>query len=137
MQHQVLGQEIFQLCLDDHHIRLSYWKAWRTKELAVESAQGTKESSYRLLHVYLHVLQLANHHTIFYLETEKDKDCDDIFKYVFLALGACVLGMKYLCRVVIVDGTHLHGKFKGVLLTASGQDSNFQIFPIAVAVVDN
>ncbi|CAN6893768.1 unnamed protein product, partial [Brassica oleracea] len=28
--------------------------------------------------------------------------------------------------VLIVDGTHLSGKYKGVLLTASGQDANFQ-----------
>ena len=37
----------------------------------------------------------------------------------------------------MIDGTHLSGKYKGVLLTASGQDANFQIFPLAFAVVDN
>lgn len=39
-------------------------------------------------------------------------------------------------KVVIVDGTHLRGKFAGSLLTASSQDGNYQVFPLAVAVVD-
>ena len=39
--------------------------------------------------------------------------------------------------MLIVDGTHLGGKYKGVLLTTSGQDANFQIFPLAYAIVDS
>ncbi|KAL0669044.1 hypothetical protein Bca4012_031748 [Brassica carinata] len=31
----------------------------------------------------------------------------------------------------------MFGKYKGCLLTASGQDANFQVFPIVFAVVDN
>lgn len=38
--------------------------------------------------------------------------------------------------VLIIDSSHLPGKYKGVLLTASGQDANFQVFPLAFAVVD-
>lgn len=36
----------------------------------------------------------------------------------------------------MVDGTHLIGKYGGVLLVAAGQDGNFQIFPLAFAIVD-
>jgi len=89
------------------------------------------------LHVYLHVLQLANPGTIYHLETELDDKGDERFKYVFLSLGASFKGLKYLRRVVVVDGTHLFGKFLGCLLTASCQDANFQIFPIVFAVVDS
>ncbi|XP_048637596.1 uncharacterized protein LOC125609998 [Brassica napus] len=39
-------------------------------------------------------------------------------------------------KVIIVDGTHLRGKYAGCLLTASAQDGNYQVFPLAVAVVD-
>ncbi|XP_024016380.1 uncharacterized protein LOC112089858 [Eutrema salsugineum] len=39
-------------------------------------------------------------------------------------------------KVVVVDGTFLHGKYKGTLLLATTQDGNFNIFPIAFAVVD-
>lgn len=40
-------------------------------------------------------------------------------------------------KVVIVDGTHLKGKYAGCLLTASAQDGNYQIFPLAFAIVDS
>ncbi|CAA7015810.1 unnamed protein product [Microthlaspi erraticum] len=43
---------------------------------------------------------------------------------------------SYLRRVIVVDGTHLTGKYGGALLVAAGQDANFQIFPLAFAVVD-
>lgn len=40
-------------------------------------------------------------------------------------------------KVVIIDGTHLKGKYSGCLLTASAQDGNSQIFPIAFGIVDS
>jgi len=123
--------------LREHNVRMTYWKCWKAKELAVETAQGTDESSFSLLPVYLHVLQLANPGTVYHLETELDDIGDDRFKYVFLSLGASVKRLKYIRRVVVVDGTHLFGKYLGCLLTASCQDANFQIFPIAFAVVDS
>lgn len=36
----------------------------------------------------------------------------------------------------MVDGTHLCGKYEGVMLVAAAQDGNFQIFPLAFAIVD-
>ncbi|CAA7025710.1 unnamed protein product [Microthlaspi erraticum] len=42
----------------------------------------------------------------------------------------------YLRRVIVVDGTHLTGKYGGVLLVAAGQDANFQVFPLAFGIVD-
>lgn len=56
--------------------------------------------------------------------------------YVFLAFGTSVNGFPFMRKVVVVDGMFLNGKYKGTLLTALAQDGNFQIFPIAFAVVD-
>ncbi|XP_010507126.1 PREDICTED: uncharacterized protein LOC104783702 [Camelina sativa] len=39
-------------------------------------------------------------------------------------------------RVIGIDSTHLKGKYGGCMLTASCQDANFQIFPLAFGVVD-
>ena len=36
----------------------------------------------------------------------------------------------------MVDGTHLSGKYEGVMLVAAAQDGNFQIFPLAFGIVD-
>lgn len=38
--------------------------------------------------------------------------------------------------MITVDGTHLKGKYGGVLLLACAQDANQQIYPIAFAIVD-
>ncbi|CAA7040454.1 unnamed protein product [Microthlaspi erraticum] len=54
-----------------------------------------------------------------------------------MALKACVEGWKHLRKILVVDETHLFGKYRGCLLTTSGQDANFQVFPIAFAVVDS
>lgn len=45
-------------------------------------------------------------------------------------------GYEYMRKVVVIDGTHLRGKYAGCLLTASAQDGNYQIFPLAFAIVD-
>ncbi|XP_010424604.1 PREDICTED: uncharacterized protein LOC104709737 [Camelina sativa] len=39
-------------------------------------------------------------------------------------------------KVVVVDGTFLKGEYKGTLVIATTQDGNFDIFPLAYAVVD-
>lgn len=40
-------------------------------------------------------------------------------------------------KIIIIDGTHLKGKYAGCLLTSSAQDENFQIFPLAFGIVDS
>ncbi|RID49764.1 hypothetical protein BRARA_H00542 [Brassica rapa] len=115
----------------------TYWKCWKAKELATVAAQGTEESSYKLLPKYFYVIKYANPGSITDIKTEKDDKGQTRFKYAFMALKACIDGWKHLQKVIVVDGTHMFGKYKGCLLTASGQDANFQVFPIAFAVVDN
>ncbi|XP_018473818.1 uncharacterized protein LOC108845046 [Raphanus sativus] len=97
------------MVLEDLRVTSSYMKCYRAKEKAIVAD----------------------------LETEVDDDGDERFLYLFLAFGASIAGFKHLRRVLVIDGTHLGGKYKGVLLTASGQDANFQIFPLAFAVVDS
>lgn len=131
------ARDLVDTMRDEHNVRVAYWKCWKVKELAIVSVQGTEESSYKLLHVYLHMLQLANPGTIYHLKMEKDENGDERFKYVFLLLGALIMGLPHLRRVVVIDRTHLYEKYKGCLLTASCQDVNFQVFPIVFAVVDS
>lgn len=75
------------------------------------------------------MLKLANPRTIADLETER-------FLYLFLAFGASIEGFKKLRHVLVIDGTHLSGKYNGVLLTASGQDAKFRVFPLAFGITD-
>lgn len=67
------------------------------------------------------MLKLANPRTMADLETER-------FLYLFLAFGASIEGFKKLRHVLVIDVTHLSGKYKGVLLTAVGKMPTFKCF---------
>jgi len=53
------------------------------------------------------------------------------FNYMFIAFGASIAGFPFMRKVVVVDGTFLHGSYKGTLLTDLPQDGNFQIFSVS------
>ena len=128
--------EIIQLMLGDHDIRISYWKAWRSREVALDYAKGSCATSYKLLPDYLQRLVRANPGTLAEIHTIYDAGVGHRFKYMFLALGASIDGFSHMRNVIIIDGAHLRGKYAGCLLTASAQDGNYQVFPIAVGIVD-
>lgn len=129
--------DLQQLILEDMKVSSSYSKCWRAREKAVEEVLGLEEDTFSKLPEYLHLLKLANPGTITDIVTDIMEDGSERFLYMFLAFGASIEGFRHLRRVLVVDGTHLNGKYKGVLLTASGQDANFQVFPLAFAVVDS
>lgn len=111
---------------------MEYWKAYRTLKHARDLVRGTPESGYEQLPAYLHMIRRANPGTLTRLKLDENQR----FKYLFLAFGASLNGFIFMRKVLVVDGTFLRGKYKGTLLTATTQDGNFQIFPIAFAVVD-
>lgn len=120
----------------DLRVSASYMKYHRTKEQAVDINMGQAEDSYLNLAEYFERLKHTNPGTITAIETEVDDFGDSRFLNAFLSFGASIHGFRRLRHVLIIDGTHLSGKYKGVFLTASGQDENFQVFPLAIAVVD-
>ena len=69
--------------------------------------------------------------------TALEMDDSGHFKFCFMAFGASIEGWKYCRPIIFVDGTFLKCKFGGILLTASSQDGNNQIFPLAFAIVDS
>lgn len=112
--------ELQQLLLEDLRVSASYMKCYRATEIAITSVRGADDDSYLKLPQYLHMLKEANPGTVTHLETQKDEHGVERFLYVFLAFGASILGFRKIRPVLVIDGTHLTGKFKGVLLTASG-----------------
>ncbi|CAA7050363.1 unnamed protein product [Microthlaspi erraticum] len=90
-------------------MKLDYTASYRALKHAQDLVWGTAEEGYANLPSYLQRIKDANPGTVTDL---------------------------YLRRVIVVDGTHLTGKYGGALLVAAGQDANFQIFPLAFAVVD-
>ncbi|XP_018458790.1 uncharacterized protein LOC108829678 [Raphanus sativus] len=113
-------------------MELDYTTLYRALLYAQEMVRGSAEDGYERLPSYQEQIKIANPGTITSIELgDKDR-----FKYLFLAFGASITGFQYQRRVIVVDGTHLSGKYGGVLLFADAQDGNFQIFHLAFAIVD-
>ncbi|CAN7110798.1 unnamed protein product, partial [Brassica rapa subsp. narinosa] len=128
--------QLQQMILEDLRIDASNMKCHRTKEQAVDNTVRNAEDSFLNIASYFERLKATNAGTVTAIETEPDIEGNTRFLYGFLAFGASIQGFRRLRKVLIIDGTHLSWKYKGVLLTASGQDGNFQVFPLAFAVVD-
>ncbi|XP_073014569.1 uncharacterized protein [Primulina eburnea] len=112
---------------------VSYYNAWKGKQLALNHLRGDPEESYRTLPAYLFVVKQVNKDTITHLET----DSSGRFKYMFLAYGVCISGFRRMRKVIAIDGTFLKKKYRGVLLLATAQDGDLHQYPIAWAVVDS
>ncbi|XP_024013600.1 uncharacterized protein LOC112087822 [Eutrema salsugineum] len=128
----VLPSHVANLMSFRFGIQMKYWKAHRTLKIARDLVRGSPEKGYETLPAYLYMIKRDNPGTFTRLEV----DGSERFKYLFIAYGASMSGFPFLRKVVVVDGTYLQGKYKGTLLIATAQDGNFQIFPIAFAIVD-
>ncbi|KAH0724924.1 hypothetical protein KY284_000789 [Solanum tuberosum] len=60
---------------------------------------------------------------------------EDEFMYLFIALRALMRGFDYYRPIVVVDGAHLGGAYKGTFLLASTLDGQVAL-PLAYGVVD-
>ena len=59
-----------------------------------------------------------------------------LLHYVYWAFAPCIAAFQYCWLVISIDGTHLYGKYKGVLMIAMATDANQKVLSITFAVVD-
>ncbi|XP_062110959.1 uncharacterized protein LOC133822593 [Humulus lupulus] len=119
--------------MDDYSVSISYQKAWRGKEKALELSRGRPDESYQILPSFLFMLQQKNPGTI----TDLVMDNENRFKYLFFAIGISIENWQHCTPIVVVDGTFLKSMYGGTLLSASSQNTNRKIFPLAFAIVDS
>ncbi|XP_019232695.1 PREDICTED: uncharacterized protein LOC109213357 [Nicotiana attenuata] len=112
---------------------LSYMQAWRLKEKAMQLLRGKPSESYKKMPTYLYMLEYANPGSVTRLHTEGDGS----FLYAFIAIYASIRGWVYCRPTVVVDGSFLKSTYRGTILTASTQDAEGQILPLAYAIVDS
>ncbi|XP_039126995.1 uncharacterized protein LOC120263173 [Dioscorea cayenensis subsp. rotundata] len=125
--------DIHKDILQDQGVRLPYKHAWMGKEIARAAIHGKEVSSYDLLLWYVDKVAETNLGSFIIVENDGDR-----FKRAFFSFRACLLGFKLGCRpLLFIDGTHLLGKYGGILLGATAKDGNEGIFHVAFAVVDN
>ena len=107
-------------------------KLARARRLAMKKVLGDEEEQYNMLWDYAHELRKTNPYSTFYLNLD-----GNIFKSLYVSLGACKRGFLGGCRrLICLDGCHLKTKYGGIMLTAVGIDPNDCIFPIAFGVVE-
>lgn len=74
--------EIRRMMRGDHNVSISYWKSWRSRDLAVDNGQGNCIDSYSKLHAYLNNLVAANPGTLAAFHTESTEQGGGRFKYI-------------------------------------------------------
>ncbi|KAL8472316.1 hypothetical protein ACS0TY_029508 [Phlomoides rotata] len=124
-----IQNEVFK----EYGLTINYDHARLTKGHAMSILYGDGATAFSKLPGYLYQLKLANpgSHTKLLLND------DHIFKYAFFALRASIDGFLRFGRpVIVIDGTHLKGKYCGIVFVAVTQDGNGQIFPLATGVGD-
>ncbi|KAK2633876.1 hypothetical protein Ddye_028668 [Dipteronia dyeriana] len=113
---------------DNHCIKLSYDKAYRSKDCTFHNVFSDPSESFKMLPTYFHMLEKCNPGT----KTKIETDRKNRFKYGFMALGACIEGSNTIIRqVIVVDAIHLKSKTRGVLLVAVCKVGNEMIYPLA------
>nr|KAJ0209570.1 hypothetical protein LSAT_V11C400169650 [Lactuca sativa] len=109
-------------------INVDYKQAWRAKQYAMELLLGSSEECFSKLPFYFHNFKRHNPGTVAYIQT----DFEDCFECCFYAIGSTIRAFKRFCRkVIIMDGAHLKGDFKGNILHAVDMDENNQILLLA------
>ncbi|KAL6585722.1 hypothetical protein OROMI_002366 [Orobanche minor] len=88
---------------------------------------GDSSESFRKLPSYFYMLEQSNPGSVVDLQTDEA----GAFEYCFMSLAASIRGFKACRPVIVVDGTHLKGKYNGIMFVAATKDANEQIFPLA------
>ena len=125
-------KHIMECIRDVYQLDIGYTKAHSALAYAREMVRGTHASGYQDLPSNLHKIKQANPDTI----TELELDAEKMFKYLFIDFGACIKGFPFMRRVIVIDGAHLSGNFRGVMLVDACQDRNRGIYPIAFGIVN-
>ncbi|XP_056688052.1 uncharacterized protein [Spinacia oleracea] len=129
---------IVQAVKDKFQYTITYKRAWSTKQMAIASIFCDWEKSYKELSNYMQALKESNPGTVVEPCTLPSKNPSfHIFLIVFWAFKPSIDGFKHCRPLITIDGIHLYGKYKGTLLIAMSINANFQLFPLAVAIVEN
>ena len=128
------SNDIVQYMRSEHGVEISYSLAWDAREYAINKVKGLPEEGYEKILKYLHMMREANPGS----HTSYERDSKGRFRFLFISFDQSLRGFYVAIRkVIVVDGTFLESKYKGVLLVATALDGNSSLYPIAFGVVDS
>nr|GEU35430.1 hypothetical protein [Tanacetum cinerariifolium] len=115
----------------EFNIDITYKKAWGGRNKALEINSGCPIESFSQFPYYFYNLKMASEGTITHIKT----DDEGRFKICFVAFGFAIRSfLTHMRPLVITDGAHLKGTYKGTNLVLVGMDGNNQLIPIATGV---
>ncbi|KAH0705967.1 hypothetical protein KY285_010491 [Solanum tuberosum] len=117
----------------DLGVDINYMKVWRLKERAIKMLRGGPTEGYIKMPSYLYMLDTVYPNS--YIRMHKSTDNE--FMYLFIALYPFIKGFEHCRPIVVVDGAHLKGAYKGTFVSASTLDGAGCILPLAYGVIDS
>ncbi|XP_077232471.1 uncharacterized protein LOC143869798 [Tasmannia lanceolata] len=134
-----VGTRIIRQYIKSHWgITMTYQRAHLPKNIILEIKCENVEDSYRLLPTLIVEMMRTNPGTYMRVfRTRFTSRGNDKFARLFWAFGSSIRSFQRTLKlIVLVDGTHLHGKYLGILLIAVGVDENNGLVPLAFGVVE-
>ncbi|WZZ31310.1 hypothetical protein YC2023_014711 [Brassica napus] len=126
------ANDIIQFMRLEHSCEIIYWHGWEAREFDIAAARGIPDRNYAKIPAYLHMIKEANPGTHIHYETNEKAR----FMYLFMSFGQSIRGFNNaMRRVIVVDGTFLKNKYRGVLLVATDVDGNSNLYPIAFGLL--
>ncbi|XVF50727.1 hypothetical protein PTKIN_Ptkin04bG0125900 [Pterospermum kingtungense] len=116
----------------DHGLHICFNKTLKAKHHDFGMIYRDNDKSFQMLPSYLYMLERNNLGLQTKFQTDEGK-----FQYIFVSLVASINGFRNCCRpVIVVDGTHLKGKYKGTMFVAASKDGDEHVFPLAFGIGD-
>ena len=95
------------------------------------------KEQYSRLWDYCNILRSKNPGSIAKLKVERSfPNSPHLFQRMFVCFDAMRKGMLHCRPFLGLDGCHLYGPYKGILLSAIAIDANNHQFPVCAAVVE-
>ena len=121
--------------------RVKYSKAWQAKQHAIELLWGDWKEAYnqvpRILSAMKHYnLGLRWYPYVGRIVTDVDGIPKPVLQRVFWCFAQSAEAFKHCRPLVLVDGTFLTGKYRGVLMIIVGVDPDNRLVPLAFALAE-
>ncbi|KAI5669346.1 hypothetical protein M9H77_19199 [Catharanthus roseus] len=103
----------------------TYKRACYARKFAIERVFCSWETTFSVLPKYLQAMKYSNSGVVYeFLNHRTSNPLDYVFKFIFWCFSSCINRFQHCRPVISVNGTHLQGPYKGILLIASTWNAN-------------
>lgn len=123
-------QDLIQTLKRKYSVEVDYMNVWRARKNLIQTF-SSNEKDLKFLENYASELELANPSSLCKVEYS-----DRHFKRMFFSIGSWGRIYSISKKLIFLDGTFLTNSYKGILLTATGLDSDNRSFVLGFGVVE-